>query len=993
MESAQPPSPSFFERLSAWIVQKADFFQDSGWLRNSLVTTLLVDTGVLLTCCFCRVLWWQWRLRQRRHRRAQRELEDGEGERPVEERHGDDAPTTTLNVTAENYLLFLRTGRQLFIVLSMLALPVSIYVGSGEIVASTSADAARIDDGNLDFNTSATPCRAGFPNVIKWNRSPSTIMTGDMPPWERNLDINASVTLAACKRANTSVALLEAATAAVAPAVAPRECLDGEFRVLNLSFSECAAVARRCGAVALAYGNRAVAQRRDDDVADAQEECWLFSTVSNDKVVALPPKLVQLPGFYYCEGQLLGTVSGLAVEFGAALLYGIVVIGFAYKFLLQVSLRQVSRIQRHTLWLTRLPVHDHEDGARFELSEYEFRRVGEDLRRELTKWVKTRWEQEFPREALPEAEESRIIQEVYVVHAEDGDEHLAGHAFAVLSREVYVMLLLGRRRGYLPAWCHRRNHALFKFGVPPWSAVTLRCQRAPPPSDIEWGNLKVGDRWIASLVLKLFLVLFVLALAVPDVSLHVFPVIEAVRGTAFGRSLPGGFWNAVVDVVEQLPSYVLLLINAIILPLLIEIISEAQKPHLRSRSQSAQFSLNVAFLVLASVIVPLLHILVTDQSLLEQATNYVRTHLSISRGFWENIFALLEGVRKQGLRVPADLMLKYLMNAALVSNGFQLIQLSTGVGRCLSCGRFGRTPVCFAWGYWYAWSMSIMYLTLTIGVAVPAALPIAALFFLLTHAVHGANLRRNMFETFEMDQLIEGKIAVSMINSVAFFWTAIAWYFYARCKGTMDGTGSVSLSLPFLKALPGSPAVLAVGAIHDASTRMVLSGGLLALAIVSGLGSCYAASGWFERLLFRRLGGEAPDRVVTILAFLTVTLLTASMLWRPNLELHVNTQEVPLPVAFAVVLLGCSLMAWLLGVGTLFVESRRARFTSKATLDPNSFRSYTRGDLVRDLATSRTEEDLTLSGLIERRSWYMPPDRQHSTQLSSPSGSLLLQDA
>ena len=127
------------------------------------------------------------------------------------------------------------------------------------------------------------------------------------------------------------------------------------------------------------------------------------------------------------------------IEFALVLVYGLFGIFFAFRFLNNLYTKNVSKLQQHTVWLTHLPANDVDDGTRFELDKEQFNRVGKDLSRELSKFIVKRWEEECEdREFLSQKLDDRIVQEVYVVHSHESEDNLAGQAFAVLSKEVYV---------------------------------------------------------------------------------------------------------------------------------------------------------------------------------------------------------------------------------------------------------------------------------------------------------------------------------------------------------------------------------------------------------------------------------------------------------------------------------------------------------------------------------------------------------------------------
>eukprot|EP00928_Gymnodinium_smaydae_P012865 TRINITY_DN14696_c1_g4_i1.p1 TRINITY_DN14696_c1_g4~~TRINITY_DN14696_c1_g4_i1.p1 ORF type:complete len:998 (-),score=185.12 TRINITY_DN14696_c1_g4_i1:65-3058(-) len=962
-------------RNGAWF-SGWDFTFYTAFLQHiDLLYALAANVAFFLLCMLCRYAW-RWKCFHR----------------CCHSRDYADTPYLELNATAENYILFLRTGSVMFFVLFFISVPATLAVwgpmpvlglvdttsasrivfnrtglcgtpqGFGELVGS---DAAGVSSQRLEARTDHS-----VPQGFSWRTSGGGAAgnaNGVSSDCRKRLPRQHPY---AAKDVNVeygdSQSELSAVPQAPHPPLHPHAELlfSGQkttpYYAGNLSAGDCVSLARGCSAAGLALGVRPA----------TRDECWLLWDPGEVNITGLEYN----PNYSVCYGEW-DSVPG-RVEFGLTLVYGIVVIAFAFRFLFQLYSRNTSRIQRHTVWLTHLPSRDRETGARFQLEGPEFRRVGQDLKRELTKWIKARWSDEFDGEILDESREGAIIEEVYVVHAGDGMDYLAGHAFAVLSKEVYVRLLL-HRRGPLPGWCHWRDHTLFKFGMPPWAAVTLRCQRAPPPSDIAWENLHIASRAFASIVMRIMLFVFVLIVSAPDLSRVLTPWFASLHDEGM---ISEEVRDRLTTLCDQLPSLLLLLMNSLLLPIIIELISDAQRPHLKSQSQTTQFLLNLTFLCMTSIVVPCLHLLMGNNSLLNQLLDFYHNNVDKAESWWVNSIAIIRSVGDQAFHLPLFFLQKYLMNATFFSNGFQLIQFSNGLAR-----RFGfaeSLPFPYAWGYWYAWSMSIIYLGLITSVVMPSMLPLCALFFIFTCKVHEVNLRRGAYESNEMDRFFESRIAASMIQAVAAFWWTMALYFFVQDSGDMQVQEGLvhELYVPLVTLIEGTPSI-SVGT-ADISERLVVSGSLLFLAFLSALGSLLAVRGWLEELLFHRLGGQGPDHIVCLFGFMTIPLLVGAFLWMPNMSWSLGRIEMPEHSVFALILFIFGVCGRLLARATVCVQSRRTRLAGEVKISQDKFVSYGQEDFVRDLAASlRKEGEVTVEALVKNASWYRPPTRLQSGQL------------
>merc|ERR1712096_1810 len=123
--------------------------------------------------------------------------------------------------------------------------------------------------------------------------------------------------------------------------------------------------------------------------------------------------------------------------------------------------------------------------------------------------------------------------------------------------------------------------------------------------------------------------------------------------------------------------------------------------------------------------------------------------------------------------------MKYLMNSASLSAIVQLLDVSQILGKvvlapfCVTTREkeANRKPWPFAWGYWYAWTLSLMLLTMLSGCCVPAVFPVATVFFFVKFAVDRYNLSAGRYAASTDAVGTLGVVAVrDMRNAVGIGW-------------------------------------------------------------------------------------------------------------------------------------------------------------------------------------------------------------------------------
>lgn len=464
-----------------------------------------------------------------------------------------------------------------------------------------------------------------------------------------------------------------------------------------------------------------------------------------------------------------------------------------------------------TVWLMHLPVCDQQTGEPFLLQEEDFRQVEQDLKEEIQKRIRQRlafWAQQPVDDTRPVVHRihvARVVDTVYriderllrsrmkleqlekklleaeassfaascfgrlrVRHYERQSENwreqvrllehslreanlsskgMAGSAFVTFKeRAMQEALLLPPPR----CW-NCRSYTYFHFGHPPFASVTLRCVRAPHPSDINWRNLHKQDWerilrfWTGTLLLLLFMLLLITPVTVTAelnelilrLRTHAQVVqkwLEGKFGANFDLFLSAEQW---AETTAQLPTMVLLLINSVLLPLFIGIICSWTGSHLHSQTEVNCLHLNFMFLVLNQLVIPLLG-LTGLPALLE----LLRDKLDDGTIGRITMLDLLGGAVKAS-NSPGIFSLKYLLNCAFLTNANSLTNLAQLFVRSW---QGSDVPWTFAWGYWYAMSLSIITTGLGLGVIVPCLLPCTAIFFALKFSVDRHNLTHRIYD-------------------------------------------------------------------------------------------------------------------------------------------------------------------------------------------------------------------------------------------------------
>lgn len=338
-------------------------------------------------------------------------------------------------------------------------------------------------------------------------------------------------------------------------------------------------------------------------------------------------------------------------------------------------------------------------------------------------------------------ERQKERQNLILQDVEAEKKEMSGSAFITFKESKFKGLIQKER----PSCWELGSCTYFRFGVPPFSSVTLRCEQAPHPTDVLWENLHVSGRkrtlrfWSGTLLLLVFMVGLVTPVTVSTrLSFIILELRERYRdsrrkiwsesGISLPHTLAAWQWMSI-----QLPTMVILLINSILLPSFIGVICDCVRSHKRSKVQINQLHLNFIFLVLNQLFIPLLGL-----TGLEGFLEFLQVAMKDPSGS-TSLLQLLDG---SVFSSPGLFSLRYLLNCAFLTNTNSLLNLAQRNMRWL-CNE--TEPWIFAWGYWYAASLAILTTAVFLGVLVPSLLPCGALFFALKYVIDRHNLKTRAY--------------------------------------------------------------------------------------------------------------------------------------------------------------------------------------------------------------------------------------------------------
>jgi len=338
---------------------------------------------------------------------------------------------------------------------------------------------------------------------------------------------------------------------------------------------------------------------------------------------------------------------------------------------------------------------------------------------------------------------------------------MCGSAFVMFRNSNDLQLLMGEPPRWWDCgkWMCLWN--TLKFGHVPFTSVTLEYEPAPHPGDIIWDNMHL-PRWRSELLFWFFTFLLAVVMLVIVTPLNVPQVIQALEQLIFGGEPvhDTGTSSGSNTFANHFSSLLLLLINRTLLPFPIQWIAIAGRFRRRSDEEIRQMHLNFLLLIVNTWIAPLVGVV-----FLQQVPGALST-LSIPC----IAFAAL---------APKRLFVGYLIDATFLTNLYGVLcgsifgLLSWMTSKVMAIDVLTRkkpAPPVYSFGYYYAWTLSLVALSLFISATVPNALLVVAICFCIKTIVDWVNLRRNVYETLTTQEGVFITIVVFYMRLILCAW-------------------------------------------------------------------------------------------------------------------------------------------------------------------------------------------------------------------------------
>lgn len=311
---------------------------------------------------------------------------------------------------------------------------------------------------------------------------------------------------------------------------------------------------------------------------------------------------------------------------------------------------------------------------------------------------------------------------------------MSGSAFVTFRTAARRNVLLMRRPSLWASFWSDRSYTYWNFGQVPFASVTLRCQRAINPDDINWRNLHIqsSERWRRWILSECVMAVLLCVTVVP--AMKYLP-----PWASSGRPL------------------LLLLLNSMAVPAATSVIVKWIRPVRNSAGESLKMRLNFRFLMFTTVVLPFL-VVVHDYPTIWSQTKYTIQHGIIdpiwnhndshAREAWLAEFSVLVQFGPEFRKDLCVFYLTYLVVGTFVVNGNELVQ-ATSMVRQFFCWLTSVTPSDreaslkppdFEWGFCYAWCLTVFLIGIWFSTVFPSLLPCVYLFFCVTQAVARANL-------------------------------------------------------------------------------------------------------------------------------------------------------------------------------------------------------------------------------------------------------------
>jgi len=365
---------------------------------------------------------------------------------------------------------------------------------------------------------------------------------------------------------------------------------------------------------------------------------------------------------------------------------------------------------------------------------------------------------------------------------------LSGSAFVTFHKADVIRKLMSMDPPR--CWEMRGKYAgfsYFTFGRPPFASVTLKIMPAPHPDDLNWSNLHIS--WKTStlrfcLLAGVLLVVMVGLITPENLQALFLPLLGHEFFAWFGRT--EDVENNVLVMqrnLHQFKTTMLLGINSIILPELIYRIAVAARHKQKYVEEVRQMQLNFYFLVFNTVVLPILQ----KNSLKDMAVRagaLVGNLFSLEFGLFST---LIHDVCSGFLHsTRGRFAIQYLMSSSFLSNAIALMAmhwmwvLKRILLRIYAVSdrerQLAREPAVFAWGYWYAWLLSVVALGLSMSSIIPGILPVGFIFFTIKGLVDRYNLNRGIWILGSENK---GIFTIHVVYYMRFI--VAAWWMFMGC--------------------------------------------------------------------------------------------------------------------------------------------------------------------------------------------------------------------
>lgn len=142
-------------------------------------------------------------------------------------------------------------------------------------------------------------------------------------------------------------------------------------------------------------------------------------------------------------------------------------------------------------------------------------------------------------------------------------------------------------------------------------------------------------------------------------------------------------------------------------------------------------------------------------------------------------------------KIPGVFFLRYIVSCACLTNANSLLQIPQLIIR--ACARRAaktaresieaEVPIVFAWGYWYAWTISVFALSICMSSTVPSSLPCATFFFTVQHWVDKYNLTRGVYghgPDIEHQNMLATRVLHYLRAVISVWWGVVGAMFLLR---------------------------------------------------------------------------------------------------------------------------------------------------------------------------------------------------------------------